>query len=90
MPSLDEDRTNREERMNDRISLREWGGVLERLRQQDQVLAAQNIKMETMSKDIAELLALANRGKGSLMMLMSIGSVVGVIVGWVIEHLLIK
>lgn len=86
MESNDEQRRVRE----DRISMREWGSVLERLRAQDVVLIKQNAEIESMRNDIRELLEMANRGKGGLMMLMSIGSIAGAVVGWVIEHLVTR
>lgn len=91
--AYDEDRLNRMDQRREsdnRISMREWGGVLERLRQQDLVMADQKHRLESMEEKLNQILEMANRGKGGLMMLTSVGSIVGVIVGWVVEHLIVR
>lgn len=53
----------------------EFGRVLQRL-------DAQDIQTKEMREDIRMLLELANRGKGSIAMLVSIGMVVSTVIGW--------
>lgn len=65
----------------DRVSAMEFGKVLERLNQQDRQIAE-------MRSDIRDLLALANRGKGSIAMMISLGAVISTIIGWFIGRLL--
>lgn len=61
----------------------EFGKVLARLDAQDRTL----MRLED---SVSNLVVMANQGKGGLMMLMSIGSVVGAIVGWIVEHLIMR
>lgn len=61
----------------DRVSAMEFGKVLERLNQQDRQIAE-------MRSDIRDLLALANRGKGSIAMMISLGAIISTIIGWFI------
>jgi hypothetical protein len=75
----------------------EFGRVLARLDQQDQQNAEMREEMRQNQKDarteianlrsdIQALLALANRGKGALFMLTSLGAAVGVVLGALGHH----
>lgn len=55
----------------------EFGKVLQRLSEQDRQIAE-------MRNDIRALLELANRGKGSIAMLICLGGIVSTIIGWFI------
>lgn len=68
--------------MND-YDPKEFGKVLARLDAQDKTLSR-------LEDNVSNLVVMANQGKGGLMMLMSIGSIVGAIVGWVVEHLVTR
>lgn len=61
----------------------EFGKVLARLDNQDRILTR-------LEDSVSNLVIMANQGKGGLMMLMSIGSIVGAVVGWVVEHLVTR
>lgn len=61
----------------------EFGKVLARLDNQDRILTR-------LEDSVSNLVIMANQGKGGLMMLMSIGSIVGAVVGWVVEHLITR
>lgn len=73
----------------------EFGRVLARLDAQDIELRDVKNALRDANNNIATLLALANRGKGSLMMLCLFGSIIGwvagssvvsSVVGWVAGH----
>lgn len=53
-------------------------------------LDAQDKTLMRLEDSVSNLVVMANQGKGGLMMLMSIGSVVGAIVGWIVEHLIMR
>lgn len=57
----------------------EFGRVLARLDEQDKTI-------DEMRQDIKSLLAMANRGKGALFILMSVSSIVGAVIGAVGHH----
>lgn len=59
----------------------EFGRVLSRLDAQDRQIAE-------MREDIKHLVNMANQGKGGLLMLTTIGTIVGSIVGWIGSHLM--
>ncbi|MFM0357955.1 hypothetical protein PQR12_31070 [Paraburkholderia nemoris] len=59
----------------------EFGRVLARLDDQDRQIAE-------MRKDIKSLLAMANKGKGSLLTLTSIGAIVGAVLTEIARHLI--
>lgn len=61
----------------------EFGKVLARLDAQDRTLGR-------LEDSVSNLVIMANQGKGSLMTLISIGSVVGALIGWVVEHLMTR
>lgn len=61
----------------------EFGKVLARLDNQDRILTR-------LEDSVSNLVIMANQGKGGLMMLMSVGSIVGAVVGWVVEHLITR
>lgn len=61
----------------------EFGKVLARLDSQDKILTR-------LEDSVSNLVIMANQGKGGLMMLMSVGSIVGAVVGWVVEHLVMR
>lgn len=61
----------------------EFGKVLARLDNQDRILTR-------LEDSVSNLVIMANQGKGGLMMLMSVGSIVGAVVGWVVEHLVMR
>ena len=56
-----------------------FGRVLARLDAQDQEILA-------LRQDVKTLVNLANQGKGGLLMLTTIGTIVGSIVGWIVAH----
>lgn len=64
----------------------EFGKVLARLDQQDQQSAEVRTEIAQMRSEIQALLALANRGKGALFTLTSIGAAVGAILGALGHH----
>lgn len=66
--------------MGDEIDPIEFGKVLARLDEQDRQIAE-------MRSDIKRLLAMANQGRGGLLMLTSIGAVVGGVLTWLIQHI---
>ncbi|KAA0089381.1 hypothetical protein CIW54_07920 [Paraburkholderia sp. T12-10] len=57
----------------------EFGRVLARLDEQDKTI-------DEMRQDIKSLLAMANRGKGALFILMSVSSVIGAVMGALGHH----
>ena len=59
----------------------EFGKVLARLQAQDQQIAE-------MREDIKHLVNMANQGKGGLLMLTTIGTIVGSVIGWIGSHLM--
>lgn len=65
----------------------EFGRVLARLDQQDQQSAEMRTEIAQMRTDIQSLLALANRGKGALFTLTSIGAAIGAVLGALGHHL---
>lgn len=58
----------------------QMGRVIQRLDDQDD-------ELREMRADVKSLLALAHQGKGSLWALMSVGSLLGAVLGWLGEHL---
>jgi type II secretory pathway component PulJ len=64
----------------------EFGRVLARLDQQDQQSAEMRTEISQMRTEIQSLLALANRGKGALFTLTSIGAAVGAVLGALGHH----
>jgi type II secretory pathway component PulJ len=64
----------------------EFGRVLARLDQQDQQSAEMRQEIAQMRTEIQALLALANRGKGALFTLTSIGAAIGAVLGAVGHH----
>lgn len=56
------------------------GRVLERLNVQDR-------EIEALRSDVRHLLDLASQGKGGLLMLTTVGTFVGSVIGWVAGHL---
>lgn len=58
----------------------EFGRMMGRLDAQDKQIAELRL-------DVKHLVDMANQGKGGLLMLTTIGSIVGAIVGWVASHL---
>ena len=65
----------------------EFGRVLARLDQQDQQSAEVRGEIAQMRAEIQALLALANRGKGALFTLTSIGAAVGAVLGALGHHI---
>lgn len=57
-----------------------FGRVLARLDKQDEEILA-------LREDVKTLVNLANQGKGGLLMLTTIGTVVGTIIGWLGAHI---
>jgi hypothetical protein len=68
----------------------EFGRVLARLDQQDQQSAEMREELRQMREEIRGLLALANRGKGALFTLTSMGAAVGAVLGALGHHFLGK
>ncbi|KVN08202.1 hypothetical protein DF105_00875 [Burkholderia stagnalis] len=66
--------------MGNEIDPIEFGRVLARLDEQDRQIAE-------MSQDIKRLLAMANQGRGGLLMLTSIGAIVGGTLTWLVQHI---
>jgi type II secretory pathway component PulJ len=64
----------------------EFGRVLARLDQQDQQSAEMRTEISQMRSEIQALLALANRGKGALFTLTSIGAAIGAVLGALGHH----
>ncbi|HDR9497026.1 hypothetical protein [Burkholderia sp. BCC0405] len=64
----------------------EFGRVLARLDQQDQQSTEMRSEIASMRAEIQALLALANRGKGALFTLTSIGAAVGAVLGALGHH----
>lgn len=58
----------------------EWGKVLQRLDYQDRELKA-------LRNDVSHLVSLANQGKGSLMALTTVSTIVGGVITWLATHL---
>lgn len=58
----------------------QWGRVLARL-------DAQDSEIRNLRDDVKALLELAHEGKGGILMLMSVGTGVGAVLGWLVEHL---
>lgn len=58
----------------------EFGRVLGRLDAQDR-------EIKGLRQDVTQLLELANRGKGSLSMLLCLGSVIGAVMGYFADRL---
>lgn len=58
----------------------QMGRVIQRLDDQDE-------ELRELRADVKALLALAHQGKGSLWALISIGSVLSALVGWITTHL---
>lgn len=56
-----------------------FGRVLARLDEQDR-------EIQALRKDVASLLTMANQGKGSLLMLCTVGGVVSSILTWLVSH----
>ena len=61
------------------IDLVKYGALWERVQTMDK-------KMDKMERQIEELLALANKGKGGFWMGMTIASMFGAAVSWVTSH----
>jgi hypothetical protein len=76
--------------MDDKISLIEWGRMLGRLDSQDIKLKQLEDALIRANDNISTLVALANRGKGVLMMLCLLGGIVSSVIGWVAGHWLGK
>lgn len=64
----------------------EFGKVLARLDAQDLQLAELRSENKAMRDDVRRLLAMANQGRGSLFVLMGIGSIVGGLAIEVLKH----
>lgn len=58
----------------------QMGKVIQRLDDQDD-------QISELRSDVKSLLALAHQGKGSLVALASLGSILGAVGGWLAEHL---
>lgn len=57
-----------------------FGRVLARLDEQDE-------QIKELRKDVKDLVQLANQGKGSLLMLCTVGGIVSSILTWIATHL---
>lgn len=65
----------------------EFGKVLGRLDAQDRQISELKTTGEATQKSVEHLVNLANQGKGGLMMLTTVATIVGSIIGWMVSHL---
>ncbi len=64
-----------------------YGAMWQRVQDYERRFEAMDKKLDKMERQIEELLALANKGKGGFWMGMTIASMVGGVITWVAGHL---
>ena len=63
-----------------------YGAMWQRVQDYERRFEAMDKKLDKMERQIEELLALANKGKGGFWMGMTIASMVGGVITWVAGH----
>jgi hypothetical protein len=63
-----------------------YGAMWQRVQDYERRFEAMDKKLDKMERQIEELLALANKGKGGFWMGMTIASMVGAVVTWAAGH----
>ena len=63
-----------------------YGAMWQRVQDYERRFEAMDKKLDKMERQIEELLALANKGKGGFWMGMTIASMVGAVVTWAVGH----
>jgi len=66
----------------------EFGKVISRLGEQDRQIAEMRDDVNSLRNDIRSLLELANKGKGAIFMLTSLGAIIGAVVTWITHNIL--
>ena len=63
-----------------------YGAMWQRVQDYERRFEAMDKKLDKMERQIEELLALANKGKGGFWMGMTIASMVGGVITWAVGH----